>query len=119
MSETTHAILRSGEKVFVLHRAVPGETRRHFFGVVDDCNGILARVTGRVFSVDNKLNQFTSRDLPRTRIIPLGSSGVIVNILPSTVNIDTITYDYNFDTRVGGKLHITDGSAWHLDINPI
>ncbi len=76
---------------------------------------MLARVTGRVFSVDNQRNQFVSRDLPRTRIIPLGSAGVIVNILPASVNIDRIAYD----PGEGGKLHITDGSKWHLDINSI
>lgn len=116
MSETTHVILQPGEKVFVLHRPiVTGEARRHFFGVVEDCNGMLARVTGRVFSINSKLNQFESRDQPRTRIIPLGSGDVIVNILPASVNIDRITYS----SAPGGKLHITDGSEWHLDISPV
>jgi len=116
MSEPTHTILQSGERVFVLHRPiVSGETRRHFFGVVDDCHGTLARVTGRLFSLDSKLNQFVSRDLPRTRIIPLGSAAVVVNVLPASVNIDQITYS----SGPGGKLHITDGSMWHLDINPV
>ena len=116
MSETTHTILQPGEKVFVIHRPlVHGESRRHFFGVVEDCHGTVARVTGRVFSADSK-NEFTTRDMPRTRIIPLASAGVIVNILPASVDIDRITYGYAVGAE--GKLHITDGSTWHLDINP-
>ncbi len=108
-------ILKSGEKIFVIHRQiVQGDTRRHFFGVVEECDGALARVTGRIFSLDSRTNQFTSRDMPRTRIIPLSSSGVIVNILPTTVDIDKIKYC----GVLGGQLHITDGTNWHLDISP-
>ena len=107
-------ILKPGEKVFVIHRQmVTGDARRHFFGVVEACVGDLARVTGRVFSLDSRTNQFVPRDLPRTRIIPLGSGGVIVNILPGTVNIEKIGYS----SVQGGQLHITDGTKWHLDIN--
>lgn len=108
-------ILKPGEKIFVIHRQIAqGDARRHFFGVVDECDGVLARVTGRVFSLDSRTNQFTSRDLPRTRIIPLSSSGVIINILPTTVDIDKIKYS----SVAGGQLHITDGTKWHLDISP-
>ena len=108
-------ILKTGEKVFVIHRQIiQGETRRHFFGVVDECDGSLARVTGRVFSLDSRTNQFTSRDLPRTRIVPLNSAGIIINILPTAVDIDKIKYS----SVAGGQLHITDGTKWHLDINP-
>jgi len=108
----SNTILKFGEKIFVIH--LQGDTRRHFFGVVEECNGVLARVTGRVFSPDGHNKEFRSRDQPRTRIIPLSSSGVIVNILPTTVDLDKIKY-----TAVqGGKLHITDGTAWHLDISP-
>jgi hypothetical protein len=108
-------ILKRGEKIFVIHRQLlPTDCRRHFFGVVEECVGDLARVTGRVFSLDSRTNRFVPRDLPRTRIIPLGSGGVIINVLPISVNIDKITY-----TAVqGGQLHITDGTKWHLDITP-
>jgi hypothetical protein len=107
-------ILKPGEKIFVIHRQIiAGEARRHFFGVVDDCVGDLARVTGRVFSFDSSTNLFAGRDVKRTRIIPLSSAEVIVNILPATVDIDKIAYS----AVAGGKLHITDGTQWHLDIS--
>lgn len=113
-SQRDNMILKPGEKVFVIHRQmVPGDARRHFFGVVEACVGDLARVTGRVFSLDSRTNQFVPRDLPRTRIIPLGSGGVIVNILPNSVNVEKIAYN----SVQGGQLHITDGAKWHLDIN--
>jgi hypothetical protein len=108
-------ILRPGEKIFVIHRQlISGDSRRHFFGVVEECVGDMARATGRVFSLDSRTNQFASRDLPRTRIIPLNSGAVIVNILPTTVDVDKIKYS----TVQAGQLHITDGTKWHLDISP-
>jgi hypothetical protein len=111
MSDT---ILRAGEKVFILHRQMfPGDTKRHFFGTVDACAGDLARVTGRVFTLDSRTNQFAPRDLARTRIISLAGDGVVVNVLPASVDIAQIRYT----SAVGGQLHISDGSAWHMDIN--
>lgn len=109
------SIIQSGEKVFVIHRQqFSGDSRRHFFGVVDSSSGLLARVTGRVFGVDSRTNQFVPRDRSRTRIIPLNSSGIIVNVIPPEVDIDQIKYS----SIAGGQLHITDGSSWHLDLNP-
>ena len=108
-------MLQPGERIFVLHRQLfQGDSRRHFFGVVDACVGSLARVTGRAFSLDSRTNQFAPRDIVRTRIIPLSSDGIVVNVIPPGVNIDQIRYS----SVSGGQLRITDGSAWHMDINP-
>jgi hypothetical protein len=108
-------IVQVGDKLFVIHRVLfQGDTRRHFMGVVDACEGDLVRATGRVFSLDSRTNQFASRDRPRTRIVPLGSSEVIINVLPAKVDIERIHYL----SIVGGQLRITDGTDWHLDINP-
>ena len=108
--------LESGEKIFVIHRPLfPGDPRRHFFGSVEACEGDLARVTGRSFALDPRSNTFSPRDRSRTRVIPLATAGVMVNILPLEVNIDQIKYS----SIAGGQLRITDGSDWHLDINPV
>jgi hypothetical protein len=40
------------------------------------------------------------------------SDAVIVNVLPSHVEIDQITYTH----RPNGDIHITDGTDWHFDI---
>lgn len=109
-------ILESGEKVFVIHRPLyAGDTRRHFFGSVEACEGHLARITGRSFALDVRTNTFSPRDRPRTRVIPLATAGVMVNVLPPEVNINQIKYS----SIAGGQLRISDGSDWHLDINPV
>jgi hypothetical protein len=97
----------------VIHRQLyEGDARRHFIGVVDVCEGTLVRVRGYLFAMDAKSNQFTKRDSVRTRIIPLADAGVIVNVLPDTVQLDKITYKY----RPAGDILVTDGSDWHLDL---
>src|SRR5207247_1731608 len=111
----SNSILSRGEKIFVIHRQMfHGDVRRHFFGVVDECADGVARVTGSVFSLDSLTNQFTRRRASRTRVIPLASADIIVNVLPSTVDLERIHY---ISTQ-GGQIEVTDGNGWSLDINP-
>lgn len=109
----TERILKTGEKIHVIHRQLyEGDARRHFIGVVEACEGAIARVTGYLFAMDSKLNQFVKRNSSRTRLIPLDSAGVIVNVLPATAQIERITYKY----RPAGDVLVTDGGDWHLDL---
>ena len=106
-------ILTNGEKIHVIHRQLyDGDAKRHFVGVVEACEGSLARVNGYLFAMDVKSNLFVKRESLRTRIIPLDSAGVIVNVLPAQVQLDKISYKY----RQGGDILVTDGSDWHLDL---
>ena len=106
-------ILSPGEKIHVIHRQFyEGDTRRHFVGTVEACDGALARVRGYLFAMDAKSNQFVKRETLRTRIIALDCSSVIVNVLPEQVQIDKVSYHY----RSGGDILVTDGGDWHLDI---
>jgi hypothetical protein len=61
--------------------------------------------------MDSSQSQFVRREQERTRIVAL-SDVVIVNVLPSHVKIDCITYSH----RPNGDIHVTDGTDWHLDI---
>lgn len=106
-------IIEPGTKVHIIHRQFyEGDARRHFVGSVEKCEGALALVKGYIFAIDTKLNQFTKRDALRTRVIPLDSGDVIVNVLPADVHIEKITYKY----RPGGDTLVSDGSDWHLDL---
>ena len=106
-------ILKPGEKLHVIHRQLhENDARRHFIGAVEECEGALARVKGYLFAMDAKLNQFVKRDTLRTRVIPLDSGSVIVNVLPEQVQIEKITYKY----RPAGDVLVTDGGEWHLDV---
>ena len=113
-------ILNPGEKIHVIHRQLyERDTCRHFIGTVESCDGALARVTGYLYAMDNKLSQyrkehqFVKRDSLRTRIIPLDSSTVIVNVLPSEVKIE----DINYSQGASGDMKVTDGGDWRLDLS--
>jgi hypothetical protein len=78
---------------------------------VEAYEGPLVRVKGYLFAMDSTQSQFVRRKELRTRIISLNES-VIVNILPSHVKIDEITYTH----RPNGDIFVTDGTEWHLNI---
>jgi hypothetical protein len=105
-------VLNDGEYVHIIHRQLfPDDGQRHFVGTVETHEGNLARVRGYLFAMDRQRNAFVRREQLRTRVISLNDA-VIVNVLPSHVKIDQITYA----TRPNGDVHVTDGTDWHLDI---
>jgi hypothetical protein len=110
-------ILSAGDKIHVIHRKLfDGSPRRHFAGIVDACDGGLARVTGYLFSLDKKSNQFVRHDpLPRTHIVPLTSGILIINLLPGHVSLDKLTYQH----ASGKRIQMSDGSDWHLDLSSL
>jgi hypothetical protein len=109
------AVLSMGEKIHVIHRQLyESDTRRHFVGTVDVCDGSLARVTGHLFTARIPGNEFARHDVRlRTRIIALDSGMLLINVLPASVDIEKITYEQD------GSNHIlvTDGSDRTLDLS--
>ena len=105
-------ILNTGEYVHIIHRQLfHDDAQRHFVGTVEAHEDNLIRVKGYLFAMDSTNSQFVRREDLRTRVIAL-SDAVIVNILPSHVKIDEITYTH----RPNGDVHVTDATDWHLDI---
>jgi hypothetical protein len=106
-------ILEKGEKVHVIHRRnFEKDPHRHFVGVVDAYENGIARVTGHIYTVDLVKFSFFRRQEQRTRIIPLGSGDVLVNVLPPSVDLAKITYK-----QEKKSVRVTDGSDWHMDIS--
>jgi hypothetical protein len=107
-------IINTGEYVHIIHRPFfPEDAQRHFVGTVESHDGTVIRVKGYLFALAGN-NQFVRREQLRTRIVSL-NEGVIVNVLPSRVQIDKITYTH----RPNGDVHVTDGTDWHLDITHV
>ena len=106
-------ILSTGEKVHLIQRRqLEKEPHRHFIGVVDAYEDGLVRVTGHVYTVDPGTFRFFRRPEARTRIISAAGGDVLINVLPPLVDLEKIVY------KLEKKwLRISDGSAWHLDIN--
>jgi hypothetical protein len=105
-------IINIGEYVHIIHRQLfQDDAQRHFVGTVEGHEGNLIRVKGYLFAMDSAHSQFVRREQLRTRIVALDEA-VIVNVLPSHVKIDQITYTH----RPNGDVHVTDGTDWNLDI---
>jgi hypothetical protein len=105
-------ILNTGEYVHIIHRQLfRGDARRHFVGTVEAHEGSIVRVKGYLFAMDSAQSRFVRREQLRTRIVSLNDA-VIVNVLPSHVKIDEITYTH----RPNGEVLVTGGTDWNLDI---
>ena len=50
----------------------------------------------------------------RTRIIPLSSGELLVNVIPPSVNLEKIVY-----RQEKKSVRVTDGSQWYLDISDL
>jgi hypothetical protein len=108
-----NSILQPGEHIHVIHRRrFEKDIRRHFVGTVEAGESGVVRVSGYVFVIES-LNQhlFTKRPDRRTKLIPVASGDVIVNVLPKTLDIEQVRYE------VGGRnLWVTDGGGWKMDV---
>jgi hypothetical protein len=107
------AILKRGENVLVIHRRrFDRDIRRHFVGTVEAYEDGIMRASGYVF-VNDDLNKqvFLKRPDRRTKLIPLGSGDVIVNVIPNTVDIEEVQYELADRT-----LRVTDGNGWKMDV---
>ncbi len=109
------SILSPGEKIHLIHRRhFDHDPHRHFVGVVDAYEDGVVRVTGHVYAVDPVTFEFRRRAELRTRVVSASSGEVIINVLPSAVNLDSVRYK-----QEPGALRVTDGSEWHLDISEV
>jgi hypothetical protein len=107
------AILTRGENIFVIHRRrFDKDIRRHFIGIVESYEDGIARATGYVFVIDD-LNKhlFMKRPDRRTKLVPIESGDVIVNVLPESLDIEEVRYVLSERT-----LWVTDGNGWKMDV---
>jgi hypothetical protein len=103
-----------GDKVHVIERRLfDGDVRRHFFGEVERVDGTAMRVTGYAFLYDVGSTRYVRSANRRTRIIPLAASGFILNVAPGDTQVDKVRYEESPD----GRLTVTDGGGFRLDIN--
>jgi hypothetical protein len=110
-----NSILNPGEKIHVIHRRhFEHEPHRHFVGLVNEYAEGVLRMTGHVFAVDSATFQFVRRPEIRTRVVSVVSGEVIINVLPSTVDLAKVVYRLE-----GASVRVTDGSDWHLDISEV
>lgn len=107
------AMLRPGDKIHVMHRRrFEKDVRRHFVGEIELYEPGVARASGYVFVIDD-LSQhlFVKRPDRRTKIVPILSADVIVNVIPKAVDLEQVAYELK-----DRNLVVTDGSDWSMDV---
>lgn len=103
-------MLEPGEKVHVIERRTfEHDVRRHFVGEVERATDAVARATGYTFVANMMTGQFERREPPRTRIIPLAATGLIVYVIPQDVDLKSIRYEWTS----GNKLRVR-GGTWEV-----
>ena len=107
-------VIEKGEKVhLIMRRLFETDLRRHFIGEVLQVSGDLVRAKGYVFVLDRVTNQYIRRPEKRIRLIGLSDPLNIINVLPPNADVEEAIYTRSKD----GKLIVTDGEAFSLDIN--
>jgi hypothetical protein len=107
------ALLSPGEKIHVMHRRrFEKDVRRHFVGQVEAYEQGIARTSGYVFVIDDlSKHLFIKRPDRRTKLVPVASGDVIVNVIPEDVDLESVVYELK-----GRMLSVTDGSRWSMDV---
>ena len=106
-------ILQPGEKVHVVERrSFDTDIRRHFVGEVEHVDISAFRATGYAFVYDVGSTTWVRLPERRTRLVPIGAKGFLINIVPRSTNIEAVEY-----TEFENKLVATDGADFRLDIN--
>ena len=113
MNENNAAILSPGDKIHVMYRRrFEKDVRRHFVGEVEGFEQGVARASGYVFVIDDMSKHlFVKRPDRRTKLIPIMSGDVIVNVIPETVDVEGVAYELKDRSLV-----VTDGTAWTMDV---
>ena len=107
-------VINNGQKVHIITRRLfEGDLRRHFAGVVEEVSEPLIRVVGVVFVFDETKHAFVRRDEKRQRVFSLSDTGLIINLLPESVDI----FNLEYRTNVQGQRVLTDGKSISLNFS--
>lgn len=107
-------VLSPGDKVHVIiRRNFENDLRQHVTGVVEEATEVAARVTGYLWVFERSSGEFSRRNKERTRVISLVDAGLIINVLPATVHLDTL----RFATDSARKRILTDGHGFENNIS--
>ena len=107
------ALIEPTEKLHIITRRMfEGDLRRHFVGTVRACEGACARVQGYSFVFNPNALEYRRRPEVRTRIFGLMDAQLIVNVIPSETDLETLAYVIR-----DGRLVVTDGRKFSLDVN--
>lgn len=107
-------VLKTGEQLHIItRRQFEGDVRRHFIGKVTEASDSIARLEGKIYVLNSIKNEFVPINEKREKIIRIGESGFVINIIPPEVNIDELIYAYTEEN----KMVVTDNKEFSMDIS--
>ena len=107
-------LLNKGEKLHVIvRRNFETDLRRRFVGEVQKSTDFTTLLEGYAFVFNPFSNQFLKKPEKQVIIFSLVDSGLIINVIPSNVNLEDLYYQKNAENR-----HVlTDNKSFISDIN--
>jgi hypothetical protein len=106
-------VVAVGDRVHVVvRRGFEEDVRRHFAGVVRAASDRVISVDGFGFVHDAASNTFQRSESKHRRVFSLTDAGHIITILPTSVDLERLTYATDDDRMV-----ITDGSGFRIGVN--
>lgn len=106
-------MLDIGEVVHVIERrSFLEDLRRHFVGVIERADAMGFRASGYTFIFDSNSDTYVRSPERRTRVFPMGSPGLIINVAPEGTNIEKVRY-----VDVNRLLTVTDHGVFSLTVN--
>ena len=101
------------EVVHVIERrGFDSDLRRHFIGTVERVETGAIRAVGYTFIFDSHTDTYVRSREKRTRILPTGSSGFIINVAPLGTKVEEARY-----VDSDGHLTVTDHRNFSLSVN--
>ena len=106
------ALLKPGEKIFVVERRLfKDDLRRHFVGEVELCTNVGFRAKGYPFYYHEAERSYVRKARPRTRAFTFNSN-LIIYLLPRDSDIESVNY-----VATEKKLTLTDRRSFELDVS--
>jgi len=107
------SVLTVGEKLHIMTRRLfADDVHPHFVGEVCAASGSVFKAKGYSFVFDSGTNSYVKHPKDRTRLFSLSNAGYIITVVPRDVDLNVLSY-----RTVGGRLAITDGRDFLLEIN--
>ncbi len=107
-------VIEPGDKLLVSHRRLFAEDHpRYFTGLVEACEDGFARVTGHSWVREQLRGTMMEKCDLRTKVIALGSSGLMIYMLPRGTDLDAL----HIEEGDHHSAWLTDGADLHMDLS--
>jgi len=108
-----NSVLAVGDKLHIMTRRLfADDAHPHFVCEISAVSGPIFRAQGYSFVFDSGTNSYVKHPQARTRLFSLSDAAHIINVIPQEVDLNSLQY-----RTAGGRLAITDGFGFSLEIN--